>query len=121
MGNLSTNFHRDEFACKCGCGFDDIDLELVQELQRLRDLISRPIIIRSGCRCAKYNEVIGGVWDSAHLVGLAVDIETIYSHVRYDIISHAIKSLDINRIGIGKDFVHLDVDKHKPKNVMWIY
>ena len=28
MGDLTKNFSRSEFACKCGCGFDDIDLVL---------------------------------------------------------------------------------------------
>ena len=43
MGDLTKNFNRFEFACKCGCGFDDIDLKVVQALQKLRDKLDKPI------------------------------------------------------------------------------
>ena len=38
MGTVSKNFSRSEFACKCGCGFDAVDVDLLAGLQALRDL-----------------------------------------------------------------------------------
>ena len=58
MTKLSKNFEKWEFACGCGCGYEDIDLKLVDRLQCLRDLVGKPIVVTSGCRCERYNEHI---------------------------------------------------------------
>ena len=73
MGDLTKNFSRKEFACKCGCGFDDINIGLVNRLQVIRDIIQVPIIINSGCRCKTHNKFIGGASISFHLIGDAAD------------------------------------------------
>lgn len=57
MGDLTPHFSRSEFACKCGCGFDHISLELVSKLECLRSIIRQPIIINSGCRCPKWMDI----------------------------------------------------------------
>ena len=69
------NFTRDEFACKCGCGFDDIDPLLVSTLQRLRDEVQRPVVVNSGCRCKAHNASVNGSKTSQHLKGKAADIK----------------------------------------------
>lgn len=74
MGDLTKNFSRQEFACRCGCGYDDISLELVEGLQQLRDLCDRTITVTSGCRCPAHNKRVGGVKNSQHLKGKAADI-----------------------------------------------
>ena len=55
MGDLSKNFSRSEFECSCGCGFDDVSVELVELLQEIRDEIEEPIAITSACRCKEHN------------------------------------------------------------------
>ncbi len=42
-------------------------------LQPIRDKLKKPMIITSGFRCEKLNKIIGGVADSQHLKGQAVD------------------------------------------------
>lgn len=69
------NFTRDEFACGCGCGFDDIDPLLVSALQRLRDEVQRPVIVNSGCRCRSHNAAVKGAPQSQHIRGKAADIK----------------------------------------------
>ena len=69
------NFTRDEFACKCGCGFDEIDPLLVSTLQRLRDEVQRPVVVNSGCRCKSHNAAVKGSKSSQHLKGKAADIK----------------------------------------------
>ena len=69
------NFTRDEFACGCGCGFDDIDPLIVTTLQRLRDEVQRPVIVNSGCRCKSHNAAVKGSKSSQHLRGKAADIK----------------------------------------------
>lgn len=74
MGDLTDHFSRKEFACKCGCGFDDVDIRLVQALEMMRNKIGKPIIVHSGCRCYDRNEYVEGSPKSQHLLGKAADI-----------------------------------------------
>lgn len=71
---ITANFNRKEFACKCGCGFDIIAVPFVDALQTFRDRLGVPIRVTSGCRCATHNQTVGGVKDSYHSKGLAADI-----------------------------------------------
>lgn len=71
---LTNNFSRSEFACKCGCGKNDISPELVNMLQKIRTAMGEPITVTSGCRCEKHNKAVGGVENSWHVKGLAADI-----------------------------------------------
>lgn len=67
-------FKQHEFACKCGCGLNSIDLKLVKILDEIRSYFNRPIQISSGCRCAKHNKNVGGVANSKHVTCKAVDV-----------------------------------------------
>ena len=73
MGDLSRNFNRSEFACKCGCGFDTPAPDLVDLLQAVRDQFG-PVVITSGCRCPEHNRRIGGAPRSYHMSGQAADV-----------------------------------------------
>ena len=119
MGNLTENFSIEEFACKCGCGFDGISMDLVEKLQKIRDKTGA-IVIASGCRCPEYNARVGGVPDSAHTKGLAVDISCSGSRQRYYIVNYALDE-DISRLGIHNNFIHLDIDINKPLQVIFLY
>ena len=76
MGDLSRNFNRSEFACKCGCGFDTPAPDLVDLLQAVRDQFG-PVVITSGCRCPSHNKRIGGAPKSYHMTGQAADIRAV--------------------------------------------
>lgn len=121
MGDLSPDFSRSEFRCKCGCGADHIDLELVQKLQRLRSFMRGPIRVNSGVRCPAYNISVGGKPDSAHLTGEAADIACAASPTRFRMLRIVMVWALFNRIGVGKDFLHLDVSKKLPQEVTWLY
>jgi len=123
MGDLTKNFSRNEFACWCRCGADDIDLRLVDYLQSLRDSVG-PIKVTSGVRCKLYNAQVGGSDDSAHLSGEAADIHCPSGEFRYDIIHanhHEQFGTLFDRIGIGSDFIHLDISQSKDNDVIWVY
>jgi len=58
-------------------------------LQPLRDKLSKPIIVTSGYRCKRLNDLIGGAAKSQHLIGQAADIhcpqmtvEELYLYIR---------------------------------------
>ena len=74
MATDTKNFKVSEFACHCGCGFDDIDQRVVNMAQAIRDELGVPVHINSGCRCEKHNARSGGVKGSKHTKGLAADL-----------------------------------------------
>lgn len=74
MGDLSRNFSRHEFECKCGCGEAEVSPRLIEQLQKLRDYIGEPIRITSGRRCVAHNAAVGGAKNSQHLLGAAADL-----------------------------------------------
>jgi len=116
---LSPNFTREEFSCKCSCGFNGISILLVEKLQELREELGGPIRVNSGCRCIVHNESLGGVSDSSHLSGLAADIECVNSADRMRIIPTACRIF--RRIGVADSFIHCDVDGSKDQDVIWTY
>lgn len=75
----SQNFNLQEFKCKCGgkycTGYPAVvDENLVNDLQKLRAHYDKSVTITSGLRCKTYNAKIGGVKNSSHTKGKAVDI-----------------------------------------------
>ena len=125
MTKLSKNFEVWEFACGCGCGYDDIDQKLVDRLQCLRDLVGKPIIVTSGCRCQRYNKHIGGFSNSPHLTGEAADIQVEgMTPVTLAILANRIHYI---RIGIYEKHLHIDIKPYNPskywlvKNGKYIY
>ncbi|MDT8311915.1 MAG: D-Ala-D-Ala carboxypeptidase family metallohydrolase [Methylophaga sp.] len=108
MGDLSKNFSRHEFACKCGCGFDTADIELVTVLQDVRDHFNRAVTINSGCRCVEYNRQIGGAPDSQHTKCRAADIVVEDTPPR--VVHFYLSEQYDGRFGLGRydSFTHID-------------
>jgi|TARA_Y100000310_G_scaffold336105_1_gene419805 uncharacterized protein YcbK (DUF882 family) len=119
MGDLTKNFSRKEFVCKCGCGQENMHYGFVLALQRVRNETKYKIKINSGFRCRKHNKAVGGKPTSSHLRGIAVDIACKGSAKRYRLL--ALLPAEFNRVGIGKDFIHVDSDGAKARNVIWVY
>lgn len=112
------HFKEAEFSCKCGCGLNNIDFEFVQDLHKARVIANTPFVIKSACRCSSHNLKVGGVFDSSHLKGLAVDIATPDSRTKY-LILNSLLFVGFNRIGVYDDFMHVDSDFSKDKKVIW--
>ena len=74
MAKDTKNFRVSEFACKCGCGKDDIDQRVIDMAQAIRDELGVSVKVNSGCRCEKHNANVGGVKGSKHTKGLAADL-----------------------------------------------
>jgi len=75
MGDLSKNFSSLEVMCPCGCGANKISSVLIEKLQKVRNIIGKPMIITSGVRCEFFNASM----NSSHIpvgfgIGNAVDI-----------------------------------------------
>ena len=96
MGDLSENFSKLEIMCPCSCGADKISPVLIEKLQKVRNIIGRPIIITSGVRCEFYNASIKASMNSSHIpdgygIGNAVDIACTTSKYRYELVQVAQK------------------------------
>ena len=87
-------------------------------MNKVRRFSRTPFYINSACRCEKHNTNVGGSKNSSHLVGFAFDIRVNSSVNRFKIVSNLIK-YGFNRIGIYKDFIHVDGDDSKTQNVIW--
>ncbi len=119
MGDLTKNFSRREFACRCGCGYEEICIKLVEKLQVTPEKFG-PIHINSACRCVKHNQEEGGGHNSSHLRGWAVDIRCRNSFERFFLVKYFLQE-GFSRIGIGETFIHVDLDPEKPDSLIWLY
>lgn len=108
---------RDEFKCRCGeyhapyCdGFPvEPDHTLVQLADTVRGHFGRPGHRSSGIRCKQHNADSGGVYNSRHLLGKALDFR-IEGHTAAQVLAY-VNTLDKVRYAyaIDSDYVHMDV------------
>lgn len=106
--------------CPCGKCSGELDSNLLSLLSLVEKQMGKELSVNSGYRCPSYNLSVGGVTNSAHTKGLAVDLSIDNSIDRYRLIQVLIW-MDVKRIGIGKTFVHLDMDDSLPQRVLWLY
>ena len=97
---------------------NSMDYRLVIVLDNIRYFLKRAIIINRGYSTAKHNHDVGGVEDSSHLMGYAVDIHCPDDAFRYSLIFLAI-ILGIQQIGIYATHIHLGVDPGKTQGILW--
>lgn len=102
-----------------GSGFN-MSEELLSMLDIARKKFGKPIKINSGYRTIAHNKKVGGKPSSSHLKGLAADISCKTSNDRFKLINVLIET-GFNRIGVAGTFIHVDIDKNKTPNVMWVY
>lgn len=111
MGDLTPHFSREEFACHCGCGFDEVDAALLEVLEALRLAFDCPVEVLSGCRCRAHNEAVGGKRHSEHLKGRAADIRLrLLRHPEeYEALGDIAEVLGATGIGTYPNRLHVDV------------
>lgn len=99
-----------------------LDHDFVLLLDKAREIGGIPFVINSGFRTKAHNKVVGGVPNSSHLKGLAVDLRARDGEEIYKIVN-ACTQVGIKRIGINwnKKFVHVDVDYSKPNPTIYQY
>jgi len=107
---LTKNFNLQEFECTHpGHRHVRVDEKLVEKLQELRNILSRPIFITSAFRCKKRNNMVGGAKVSQHLYGQAADIMLSNQEKDIEQIAEIAKDIGFSGIGFYKTFIHLDV------------
>lgn len=118
---LSRNFTLEELKCPCCEGkAEDISMELIRNLQKLRDKFGLPLNINSAYRCPTHNASVGGSERSQHLLGRAADIDiTKYSGSdKHRLLRFIYSCGSFSGLGIYKTFIHVDV--RKDGEVTWI-
>lgn len=101
------------------CSLLDMDFNFMSKLDYARKVAGIPFVVNSAFRTKEYELSKGRTGTSSHCKGVAVDIRCNSTLSRYRIVFAAL-SANIRRIGIGKNFIHLDCDSTKP-DAIWLY
>jgi len=106
-------FRREEFACKCGKYCDGFPAEPVEALVRAADGVRKhfgaPAHLSSGVRCQTHNANVGGVANSRHLLGKAMDFR-VDGKTAAQVLEHVQKLPQIRyAYAIDGNYVHMDV------------
>lgn len=107
-------FDRTEFACKCGRFCDGYPAEISRTLVRTADRIRRQFgaaaTVSSGLRCRTHNANVGGVSNSRHLSGKAMDF-CIAGKTAQQVLEVVRQQPEIRyAYAIDGRFVHMDVE-----------
>ena len=104
-------FTRAEFRCPCGVcgGFPAEPAEsLVRLADQVREHFGAPALPSSGVRCPEHNKEVGGVWNSFHLAGKALDFR-IQGRSAAEVLAF-VRTLPVHyAYAIDGSHVHMDV------------
>ena len=112
---FSRNFSREEFACKCACGFDTVDAGLVAALEAIRAHFDAPVRITSGCRCEAHNRAVGSTAGKAsqHVRGRAADITV--DGIPPAVVAELADQMGLGGVGTYSGFTHIDTRHGKAR------
>jgi uncharacterized protein YcbK (DUF882 family) len=121
MGDLNDYFSKEEFACRCQCGYDSVSAELLQVLTDVRQHFNSPVAITSGCRCQARNKAVGGEEKSRHLPnskGETVAADFKVANVKPIRVQEYLEEKYPDKYGIGRypNRTHVDV---RPDKARW--
>ena len=110
-------FTRSEFTCKCGCGTNKVQQDLIDMLNVIREAFGKAVTVTSGTRCVAHNAKIGGATNSNHITGHAADIRctdrSMTPAEMYDVVMRLYREGKIPQLaGISKNYgtiIHVDV------------
>ena len=106
-------FKRSVYACKCGkCGGFPVEPheKLVRAEDKVRDHFGSPAHNSSGIRCETHNANVGGVANSRHLYGKAVDFR-VDGKSAAQVLEYVQKLPEIRyAYAIDSNYVHMDVE-----------
>lgn len=113
-------FKDNEFnRCNPPCSLSDMNSDFMARLDMARDVAKVPFVLSSAYRSVEYEKKHNRPGTSSHCLGLAVDIKCRSSFERVKIISSLI-SVGFRRIGISRNFIHVDLDTNKDYAI-WLY
>lgn len=95
-----------------------LDPKLVEMLDSAREAAGVPIVITSGWRDAEHNTEVGGVKDSSHEKGLAVDVRAPNDAYGKQV-CFGLGQAGFKRAGFYDRHCHVDIDDSKPSPAKW--
>lgn len=107
-------------SCVPACKIEDLNPALVDAIIMAQKMAGFQFTITSAYRSQAYERSKGRKGSSSHCKGFAVDVSARDSYARYKILIAAAYS-GIPRIGVGKTFLHLDIDETKPHPIIFHY
>lgn len=103
------HFDKAEFACRCGCEADEMNEKLIRTAEKMRNHFGVPVCVTSGRRCANHNARVGGVVNSRHLLGKAMDFR-VDGKTSAEVLNYVQKLSEIRyAYAIDGNHVHMDV------------
>lgn len=102
------------------CSLQDMKQELMDMLDRARDIAGIPFVLNCAYRSKAWDLAKKRSGNSAHTRGYAVDIRCDSSATRMKIVGACIQA-GFRRLGIGETFVHVDCDPSLPQDVIFPY
>lgn len=114
-------FKESEFkACTPRCSMQDMSQQLMYMLDAAREIAGIPFVLNSAYRSKEWDKSKGRTGNSAHTRGLAVDIRCNSNANRYIILTALLRA-GFTRIGVGKTYIHADIDNSLTQRVVWHY
>ena len=107
-------FSQKEFACKCGRYCNGYPAKMQRTVVELADRARLELegagFVSNGLRCSQHNANVGGVSDSRHLIGKAVDLRIEGKSARQTL-AWAQKQPEVRyAYAIDTSFVHIDIE-----------
>lgn len=89
------------------------------KIDRAREYFDAPIEMTCGYRDPEHNAAIGGVPDSAHTKGMAIDVKAPADPAMREKLMWAFGSAGFRRVETAPKHFHVDVDQTKPFPCFW--
>ncbi len=105
------------------CSSEGLNPQMFELINKLEKKANVNLIITSAFRTFEHERKKKRSGLSAHCKGLAIDVACSESNIRFRLIQSAL-SIGINRIGISKTFLHLDIadfSHGKTPETIWLY
>lgn len=106
-------FKKSEFACKCGkCGGYPANPKekLIRVADKVRQNLGGAATVSSGVRCSQHNAAVGGVSNSRHLTGRAMDF-CVAGKTANQVLTEVNKHSEIRyAYAIDNRYVHMDIE-----------
>ena len=106
-------FKKSEFTCKCGCRLNNMNIQVVKIADEIREYFGKPCIVNSASRCKQHNKNVGGVSNSRHLQGKAIDLY-VQGVSGQTLLSYARKLVEKDKLRytylIAGDAIHIDIN-----------
>lgn len=122
-GRVQSVLELNELHCKCDfedCSFTIINPALLEAFKKLRIAFNEPLRITSAYRCQRHNAVTGGVKNSYHMKGMALDVQP-WNYIDEQDIQAKLRLIEkmslhcFNFVLRYKKFVHVDVGHKRSK------